>query len=405
MIDAATKTTGTAQRAERSALRQLRLAEPVGAVRAPADGPPRLQPHRQPPAERVVLVDHGEANAGLSEQRRPAVSRRAEPARFRVEAAAAVDVAAIGAVEEHDQRAARRAHRLRGGSNFGYPSGIASRNDPSSFADSGGFAITTPSNTDRLVHVERPELAQRADLQHRRHADVEPACAHHHLRRQRAGLERVVVGQQIVPGSRSASTPTSTRRRHVHHHELPRRVERATSTAARATYAVLTGRVASVNSQAVLDANRQVRGAGPSTLRRRHQGLRHVRAGFLADEAEPDPDRRPPLRRPDAVRAVQQRDVVGDDGQHLRTIGPRRRRHLQQVQLPRSRRARRRRPGVHPARARDGGLQDRLEQLRAVGERRLAAERAVGVPARASRRSRIRRRCAPATPKPTIARG
>ncbi len=33
------------------------------------------------------------------------------------------------------------------GSNFGYPSSITSRNDPSTFADSGGFAITTPGNT------------------------------------------------------------------------------------------------------------------------------------------------------------------------------------------------------------------------------------------------------------------
>ncbi len=38
-----------ARRPERSALRQLRLAEPVEALRAPADGAPRLQPHEQPP--------------------------------------------------------------------------------------------------------------------------------------------------------------------------------------------------------------------------------------------------------------------------------------------------------------------------------------------------------------------
>ena len=35
-----------AHAAERSAVRQLRVAEPVGAVRAPADLPPRLQPRR-----------------------------------------------------------------------------------------------------------------------------------------------------------------------------------------------------------------------------------------------------------------------------------------------------------------------------------------------------------------------
>ena len=77
-----------ARRPERSALRQLRLAEPVGALRASADRAPRLQPHHQPPAERIVVLDHGQADAGLPEQRRSAVSRRAEPARLRLDAAA-----------------------------------------------------------------------------------------------------------------------------------------------------------------------------------------------------------------------------------------------------------------------------------------------------------------------------
>ena len=46
-----------------------------------------------------------------------------------------------------------------GGSNFGYPSSIASRNDPSTFADSGGFAITTPTNTTDWFTSNTPELA------------------------------------------------------------------------------------------------------------------------------------------------------------------------------------------------------------------------------------------------------
>ena len=45
------------------------------------------------------------------------------------------------------------------GSNFGYPSSVTSRNDPSTFADSGGFAITTPGNTTDWFTVEHAELA------------------------------------------------------------------------------------------------------------------------------------------------------------------------------------------------------------------------------------------------------
>ena len=83
----------------RPALRQLRVAEPLRAVRASADHAGGLQPAGQP-VERIVLVDHGQADARLSEQRRPALSRRAESARLRLEAAAAVAGDAIGPVEE-----------------------------------------------------------------------------------------------------------------------------------------------------------------------------------------------------------------------------------------------------------------------------------------------------------------
>ena len=43
-----------AQRQRRSALRLVRVAEPRDALRAPADVPSRLQPHRQPPPQRLV---------------------------------------------------------------------------------------------------------------------------------------------------------------------------------------------------------------------------------------------------------------------------------------------------------------------------------------------------------------
>ena len=83
-IDAATKTTGT-RSANSDPLYDnyvwqspSELFEHQPTVRA------RLQPHRQPPAERLVVHDHRQADAGLPEQRRSAVSGRAEPARLRL---------------------------------------------------------------------------------------------------------------------------------------------------------------------------------------------------------------------------------------------------------------------------------------------------------------------------------
>ena len=103
-----------AQRQRRSALRLVRVAEPRDALRAPAHGPSRLQPHRQPPPERLVDADHRQADAGLPEQRRPEVPGRTEPARLRVHAAAAVDGPPLRPVEEPHLRAARRDDGLRG---------------------------------------------------------------------------------------------------------------------------------------------------------------------------------------------------------------------------------------------------------------------------------------------------
>ncbi len=113
MIDVGHDDHRHAQRADRSALRHLRLAEPGEALRAPADGAPRLQPHRQASAERIVVEHHREADARLPEQRRSAIPGRAEPARLRLEAAADLDVDALRALAEHRQRAARRIDGVR----------------------------------------------------------------------------------------------------------------------------------------------------------------------------------------------------------------------------------------------------------------------------------------------------
>ncbi len=121
-------------------------------------------------------------------------------------------------------------------------------------------------------------------------------------------------------------------------------------TAARATYAVLTGRVATVASTAVLNGDTgKYEELAPSTL----EGGYKVFGMFAQDtwraEAEPHPHGRPPLRHPDAVRPVHQRHVRGDDGEHLRHVGRGRRRAVQQVQLPDAGRHGRRTSAVHPA--------------------------------------------------------
>ena len=106
-------------------------------------------------------------------------------------------------------------------------------------------------------------------------------------------------------------------------------------TAARDTYAVLTGRVTSVTSQAVLDAPRaSTWSSRPSSS----AGGIKVYGMFAQDSWK----LRPNLTLTGGIRydvqtpfiAVQQRHVVGDDGERLRPVGPGRRRSLQQVQLP-----------------------------------------------------------------------
>ena len=318
-----------AQRQRRSALRLVRVAEPGDAVRAPADGPSRLQPHRQPPPERIVDADHRQADPGLPEQRRSAVPRRAEPARLRVHAAADVDGAALGAVEEHRQRAARRAHRVRGRLELR----LSVRRSPRAtirrtFADGGGFAITTPGDTTDW-HTSNapswraaPTYSIDETLTWQRNAHTMTFGGNLLISNAESS------GQQIVPRHHaSASTPTSIRPTAC---STPTNFPGASSaqlTAARNTYAVLTGRVASVNSQAVLDESGKYVELAPSTL----PGGMKVYGMFAQDSWRV----RPNLTLTGGIRY----DVltpfkpcsnvmsVGDDGEHLRPVGRRQRRH------------------------------------------------------------------------------
>ena len=98
------------------------------------------------------------------------------------------------------------------GSNFGYPSDVASRNDPTHVRRRRRLRHHHARRHHRLAHVERSDLARRADLQHRRDADLAAERAHHDVRRQPADLEcRGVVAADRSRDHASASTPTSIR--------------------------------------------------------------------------------------------------------------------------------------------------------------------------------------------------
>ena len=154
-----------------------------------------------------------------------------------------------------------------GGSNFGYSSSIASRNDPTSFADSGGFAITTPTDTTDWFTSNTPSWRSAPTY------SVDETLTW--LRRTHTmtfGGNILISnaessGQQIVPGiTLGFNTDFDPAIGLFNTTNFPG-ASTANLNAARATYAVLTGRVASVNSQAVLDGatNKYVE-LGPSVL-------------------------------------------------------------------------------------------------------------------------------------------
>ena len=158
--------------------------------------------------------------------------------------------------------------------------------------------------------------------------------------------------------------------------------------AARSRYAVLTGRVASVNSQAVLNAaSGQYEELAPSTL----EGGYKVFGMFAQDTWRLKPNLtvtgglRYDIQTPFVpftsvmssvtMDSVCGRSGLGDGGLYSKCN------FLSPGSLGR------RRPAVHPARGGKPGLQDGPEQHRAVGQHRLAAGRAVRIPAEDPRRS------------------
>ncbi len=139
------------------------------------------------------------------------------------------------------------------GSHFGYPSSQESGNAPSSFADQGGFAITTPTSTTDWYTSNNPSWriapTWSADdtLTWVKGSHAMTFGASFLLSNADSGSEQIVPG--ITLGFDTANDPAAAM---FNTGNFPG----ASSTqldAARAVYAVLTGRVASVNSAAVLD--------------------------------------------------------------------------------------------------------------------------------------------------------
>jgi hypothetical protein len=153
------------------------------------------------------------------------------------------------------------------GSTFGYPSAVSSRNDPSTFADQGGFAITTPTNTTDWFTSNNPSW--RTSPTFSLDETLTWLKGSHSMS---FGGNLLVSnaessGQQMVPGiSLGFNTDFDPAIGMFNTTNFPG-ASNAVLTAARNTYAVLTGRVTSINSQAVLDGDTsKYLELGPSVL-------------------------------------------------------------------------------------------------------------------------------------------
>ena len=166
-----------------------------------------------------------------------------------------------------------------GQSNFGYTSSVDSRNGPKTFADSGGFAITTPTSTTDWFTSNGPSWRSAPTYS----LDDNVTW----LRGKHAFMfggnllisNAVSASQQMVQGlTLGFNTDFDPAIGLFTTANFPG-ASSANLTAARDTYAVLTGRVASVNSQAVLNGSGKYVELGPSVL----EGGIKVFGGFAQD--------------------------------------------------------------------------------------------------------------------------
>ena len=153
-----------------------------------------------------------------------------------------------------------------GGSNFGYGSAIKSRNDPDSFADSNGFAIVTPTDTTDWFTSNTPSwraaptysIDETLTWQRGRHTLTTGG----NLLISNANSS----GQQIVRDIRLGFDTNFDPAIGLFNTTNFPGASSAQLTAAQRTYAVLTGRVTEIRSQAVLDASGKYVELAPSTL-------------------------------------------------------------------------------------------------------------------------------------------
>jgi len=166
------------------------------------------------------------------------------------------------------------------GSNFGYPSSISSRNDPTSFADSAGFAITTPTSTtdwytsNGPTWRKAPTYTLEDTVTWTRQSHTVTAGGNLLISNASASSQQMVTGISLdfnTDFDPAASLFTTTNFPGASSDQL---------TAARRTYAVLTGRVSQVSSQAVLNGTTgKYEELAPSTL----EGGYHVFGLFAQD--------------------------------------------------------------------------------------------------------------------------
>lgn len=153
-----------------------------------------------------------------------------------------------------------------GASNFGYGTEFTSRNDPSTFADGGGYAITTPTDTTDW-HTSNGPTWRVAPTYSLDETLTWQRTSHTFMFGGNVLISNAEASsQQIVPGiTLGFNTDFDPANGLFNTTNFPG-ASSAQLTAARNTYAVLTGRVASVNSQAALDESGTYVDLGPSTL-------------------------------------------------------------------------------------------------------------------------------------------
>ncbi len=265
------------------------------------------------------------------------------------------------------------------GSNFGYPSSTASRNDPSTFADTAGFALATPNNTitdwftsNNPTWRKAPTYTIEDTLTWNRSAHTSTTGGNLLISNASASNQNMVRGITLgfnTDFDPAASLFNTTNFPGASSDQL---------TAARNTYAVLTGRVATVSSSAVLNGSTgQYEELAPTTL----EGGYKVFGAFAQDTWRLRSNLtvtggiRYDIQTPFApftsvMSSVTMESICGRSGLGQGD-------QYSKMQFPFTRHAQWRRPEFHPARKRIAGVQNGSKQRRAVGEHRMAAERGV----------------------------